>query len=155
MAIINIKFIIVGALGIRLTDEEKSYYGQLFRQADPQSTQNVSGAVASTLFMKSGLSPFVLSEIWQLADPKNQGFLDQEGFSLALRLIGHIQNGQALTSNLGDTRTSVVFFSINSISYTLITNITVLFQRDLYPNLTEFRYRRNLNLRLRLIHSPL
>ncbi len=54
--------------------------------------------------MKSGLSPFVLSEIWQIADPKNQGFLDQQGFSVALRLIGHVQNGQALAPNLGDIR---------------------------------------------------
>jgi epidermal growth factor receptor substrate 15 len=54
--------------------------------------------------MKSGLSPFVLSEIWQLADPKNQGFLDQQGFSVALRIIGHVQNGQTLAPNLGDRR---------------------------------------------------
>lgn len=54
--------------------------------------------------MKSGLSPVVLGEIWQMADPENNGFLDQKGFSIALRIIGHVQNGQRLALNLGEIR---------------------------------------------------
>lgn len=95
---------ILAGSSFRLTPEEKNLYGQLFRQADPDFTQVITGDVASQLFMRSGLSPELLGEIWQMADPENNGFLDQQGFSVALRIIGHAQNGQRLARNLGDIR---------------------------------------------------
>lgn len=89
---------------IQLTEKEKVVFGQLFRQADSEYTQVVTGEVASKLFIKSGISPALLGNIWQLADPENNGFLDQKGFSVALRLIGHVQNGQNLSASLIDMR---------------------------------------------------
>ena len=94
----------IGAPNIRLTPEEQQYYGQLFGQADPEHTQVVNGDAAIKLFMKSGLSPVILSEIWQMADADNKGYLDQQGFSIALRIIGHVQNGQRLAPNLSEIR---------------------------------------------------
>lgn len=93
-----------GGPQIRLTAEEQKVFGQLYRQADPDYTQIVTGEVARTLFIRSGLSPAILGEIWQLADPNNKGYLDQQGFSVALRIIGHVQNGQRLTPNLANVR---------------------------------------------------
>lgn len=89
---------------IRLSPEEKQLYGQLFRQADPEGTQVVTGDAALQLFVKSGLSQAVLGEIWQLADPEDKGFLDQAAFSVALRIIGHVQKGQRPAANLADIR---------------------------------------------------
>ena len=89
---------------IRLSPEEKQLYGQLFRQADPEGTQVVTGDAALQLFVKSGLSQAILGEIWQLADPEDKGFLDQAAFSVALRIIGHVQKGQRPAANLGDFR---------------------------------------------------
>lgn len=93
------------APAMNLTNEEKRLFGQLFKQCDPESLGIVTGEVARTIFERSGLPPRVLGEIWQLADADNNGFLDQLGFSLALRLIGYAQNGKIpnldLASNPG------------------------------------------------------
>lgn len=97
-----------------MTPDEKKLYGQLFRQADPDFTQVITGDVASKLFMKSRLSPVLLGEIWQMADPDNNGFLDQQGFSTALRIIGHVQNGQRLAPNLAEIRKYLTLGSFNA-----------------------------------------
>lgn len=88
------------APSIQLTPAEKTLFGKLFRQADPNFSQFVSGDAASQLFIKSGLPPVLLGQIWQMADPQNTGQLDQHGFSIALRIIGHVQSGQRLAAHL-------------------------------------------------------
>lgn len=105
-------FTLGSAPAIQLTPEEKVVYGQLFYQADPDLKKTVTGEVASQLFIKSGLSKVILGEIWQMADPENKGFLDQQGFSIALRVIGHVQNGQRLAPNLGEIRMSTILHFI-------------------------------------------
>lgn len=90
------------AAKISLSSEEKKLFGQLFKQGDPEGLGIVTGEVARTLFERSGLPPSVLGEIWQIADSENQGFLDQLGFSLALRIIGHVQHGQRPSAQLGE-----------------------------------------------------
>jgi epidermal growth factor receptor substrate 15 len=87
---------------LTLSQEEKRLYGQLFKQGDPEGLGIVTGEVARTMFEKSGLAPNVLGEIWQIADVENKGFLDQVGFSIALRIIGHVQSGQKPTPSLGE-----------------------------------------------------
>uniref|UniRef100_A0A8D8GQ20 Epidermal growth factor receptor substrate 15-like 1 n=1 Tax=Culex pipiens TaxID=7175 RepID=A0A8D8GQ20_CULPI len=42
---------------------------------------------------KSGLSDVVLSRIWDLSDPTGRGFLNKDGFFVALKLIGLAQDG--------------------------------------------------------------
>jgi len=76
-----------------LTEQEKQFYGSIFKSLDNESLGIVTGETARTTFEKSGLPPPVLGEIWQIADPTNLGFLSQFAFSVALRLIGHVQNG--------------------------------------------------------------
>ncbi|ODV92231.1 hypothetical protein CANCADRAFT_30459 [Tortispora caseinolytica NRRL Y-17796] len=88
------------APAIVLTPAEKSLFAQLFRAADTDGVGVVTGDSARSLFEKSGLSPLQLGEIWQLSDTDNAGFLTQLGFSIACRLIGHVQHGRPIRSEL-------------------------------------------------------
>ncbi|KAG5354347.1 putative calcium-binding protein [Yarrowia sp. C11] len=90
-------------MSINLTPEEKKLYGSLFKTADKESVGIVTGEDAKVLFQKSSLSPAILGEIWQLSDTENSGFLNQIGFSTALRLIGHAQTGARVSAQLKDT----------------------------------------------------
>jgi epidermal growth factor receptor substrate 15 len=76
-----------------LTAEEQRVYGTLFREIDKDGSGVVIGEDARATFEKSGLPPLTLGEIWQIADPTNLGYLTEFAFSVALRLIGHVQNG--------------------------------------------------------------
>ncbi|EPS41061.1 hypothetical protein H072_5044 [Dactylellina haptotyla CBS 200.50] len=78
-----------------LTAEEKKVFGQLFQAADTQNLGVITGELAVKFFEKSGLKPQVLGEIWGIADTENRGLLTKVGFSVALRLIGQAQSGQA------------------------------------------------------------
>jgi epidermal growth factor receptor substrate 15 len=48
---------------VRLTQEEKKLYGQLFRIADSEQVGVITGAVAVEFFKKSKLTPIVLAEV--------------------------------------------------------------------------------------------
>ncbi|CCH42267.1 hypothetical protein BN7_1811 [Wickerhamomyces ciferrii] len=85
-----------------LSENETQFYGQIFKSLDPESLGIVTGDGARSTFEKSGLPPAVLGEIWQLADPTNLGFLSEQAFAVALRLIGHVQNGAKPDKSLID-----------------------------------------------------
>lgn len=78
---------------VGLTPEEKKLYSSLFKALDPNSSGIIAGDKARFTFEKSGLPVSVLSQIWQLADESNLGFLTQFGFCSAMRLIGYTQAG--------------------------------------------------------------
>ncbi|KAL1898880.1 hypothetical protein Sste5346_003291 [Sporothrix stenoceras] len=88
------------AANLNLTNEEKQVYGQLFRQADPESVGIVMGEVAVKFFEKTRLDSRILGEIWQIADRENRGFLTPAGFGVALRLIGHAQANREPSPNI-------------------------------------------------------
>lgn len=48
---------------MRLTQEEKRLYGQLFRIADTEQLGVITGSVAVEFFKKSRLSPAILAEV--------------------------------------------------------------------------------------------
>uniref|UniRef100_A0A452HYM6 Uncharacterized protein n=1 Tax=Gopherus agassizii TaxID=38772 RepID=A0A452HYM6_9SAUR len=53
---------------------------------------------------KSGLPDIILGKIWDLADPEGKGYLDKQGFYVALRLVACAQNGHDVNlSNLNLT----------------------------------------------------
>ncbi|KAH0537037.1 hypothetical protein FGG08_006135 [Glutinoglossum americanum] len=85
---------------LNLTQEEERTFGRLFRLADTENIGVVTGEVAVRFFEKSGLQPRILGEIWQIADTDNRGLLTPNGFGVALRLIGQVQNGQTPTADL-------------------------------------------------------
>ena len=52
-----------GHPNLNLTAEEKRVYGQLFRSADPEGFEVVSGDVAVKFFEKTKLQPEVLGQV--------------------------------------------------------------------------------------------
>uniref|UniRef100_A0A8B9LH18 Epidermal growth factor receptor pathway substrate 15-like 1a n=1 Tax=Astyanax mexicanus TaxID=7994 RepID=A0A8B9LH18_ASTMX len=61
---------------------------------DPGNTGRVGPTEAALFLKKSGLPDITLGKIWDLADPDGKGFLDKQGFYVALRLVACAQSGQ-------------------------------------------------------------
>ncbi|XP_032989314.1 epidermal growth factor receptor substrate 15-like 1 isoform X2 [Rhinolophus ferrumequinum] len=76
-------------------------YESYYKQVDPAYTGRVGASEAALFLKKSGLSDIILGKIWDLADPEGKGFLDKQGFYVALRLVACAQSGHEVTlSNL-------------------------------------------------------
>ncbi|XP_036442110.1 epidermal growth factor receptor substrate 15-like 1 isoform X4 [Colossoma macropomum] len=69
-------------------------YESFYRQVDPGNTGRVGPTEAALFLKKSGLPDITLGKIWDLADPDGKGFLDKQGFYVALRLVACAQSGQ-------------------------------------------------------------
>ncbi|KGL73091.1 Epidermal growth factor receptor substrate 15-like 1, partial [Tinamus guttatus] len=79
-------------------------YETYYKQVDPAYTGRVGASEAALFLKKSGLSDIVLGKIWDLADPEGKGYLDKQGFYVALRLVACAQNGHDVNlSNLSLT----------------------------------------------------
>lgn len=77
-------------------------YEALFKQADAKGKGTIGAAQAASFLKQSGLKESVLKQIWDLADPSGKGFLDKQGFFVALKLIAVVQNGkEASLANIG------------------------------------------------------
>lgn len=72
-------------------------YEAFYRQVDPAETDRVSAVEAAAFLKRSGLPDTILSKIWDMSDPQGKGFLDKQGFYVALKLIALHQNGKDLT----------------------------------------------------------
>ncbi|XP_067824137.1 epidermal growth factor receptor substrate 15-like 1 isoform X9 [Heptranchias perlo] len=68
-------------------------YETYYRQVDPAHTGKVGPNEAALFLKKSGLSDVILGKIWDVADPEGKGYLDKQGFYVALRLVACAQNG--------------------------------------------------------------
>uniref|UniRef100_A0A7N6B9W3 Epidermal growth factor receptor pathway substrate 15-like 1a n=1 Tax=Anabas testudineus TaxID=64144 RepID=A0A7N6B9W3_ANATE len=64
---------------------------------DPGSTGRVGPTEAALFLKKSGLPDITLGKIWDLADPDGKGYLDKQGFYVALRLVACAQSGQEVS----------------------------------------------------------
>uniref|UniRef100_A0A8B9RKJ6 Epidermal growth factor receptor pathway substrate 15-like 1a n=1 Tax=Astyanax mexicanus TaxID=7994 RepID=A0A8B9RKJ6_ASTMX len=69
-------------------------FESFYRQVDPGNTGRVGPTEAALFLKKSGLPDITLGKIWDLADPDGKGFLDKQGFYVALRLVACAQSGQ-------------------------------------------------------------
>ncbi|XP_070799392.1 epidermal growth factor receptor substrate 15-like 1 isoform X5 [Pituophis catenifer annectens] len=79
-------------------------YETYYKQVDPACTGRVGSSDAALFLKKSGLTDAILGKIWDLADPEGKGFLDKQGFFIALRLIACAQSGHdVILSNLNLT----------------------------------------------------
>ncbi|KAM6464373.1 epidermal growth factor receptor substrate 15-like 1 isoform 6-T6 [Liasis olivaceus] len=79
-------------------------YETYYKQVDPACTGRVGASDAALFLKKSGLTDSILGKIWDLADPEGKGFLDKQGFFIALRLIACAQSGHdVILSNLNLT----------------------------------------------------
>ncbi|XP_067370349.1 epidermal growth factor receptor substrate 15-like 1 isoform X5 [Channa argus] len=72
-------------------------YESFYRQVDPGSTGRVGPTEAALFLKKSGLPDITLGKIWDLADPDGKGYLDKQGFYVALRLVACAQSGQEVS----------------------------------------------------------
>lgn len=75
-------------------------YKSSFTEADKDQLGVLTGDKAVEFFAKSNLPTDVLGLIWQQADSENNGFLTEDGFNIALRLIGHAQAGTSVSPGL-------------------------------------------------------
>ncbi|KAM7134752.1 epidermal growth factor receptor substrate 15-like 1 [Macrochelys suwanniensis] len=79
-------------------------YETYYKQVDPTYTGRVGASEAALFLKKSGLPDIILGKIWDLADPEGKGYLDKQGFYVALRLVACAQNGHDVNlSNLNLT----------------------------------------------------
>ncbi|XP_073180497.1 epidermal growth factor receptor substrate 15-like 1 isoform X1 [Lepidochelys kempii] len=79
-------------------------YETYYKQVDPTYTGRVGASEAALFLKKSGLPDIILGKIWDLADPEGKGYLDKQGFYIALRLVACAQNGHDVNlSNLNLT----------------------------------------------------
>uniref|UniRef100_A0A3B3ZH62 Uncharacterized protein n=1 Tax=Periophthalmus magnuspinnatus TaxID=409849 RepID=A0A3B3ZH62_9GOBI len=69
-------------------------FESFYRQVDPGNTGRVGPTEAALFLKKSGLPDTTLGKIWDLADPDGKGYLDKQGFYVALRLVACAQSGQ-------------------------------------------------------------
>ncbi|XP_044054380.1 epidermal growth factor receptor substrate 15-like 1 isoform X9 [Siniperca chuatsi] len=72
-------------------------YESFYRQVDPGNTGRVGPTEAALFLKKSGLPDITLGKIWDLADPDGNGYLDKQGFYVALRLVACAQSGQEVS----------------------------------------------------------
>ncbi|XP_051929506.1 epidermal growth factor receptor substrate 15-like 1 isoform X2 [Hippocampus zosterae] len=68
-------------------------FENFYRQVDPGNTGKVGPTEAALFLKKSGLPDVTLGKIWDLADPEGKGYLDKQGFYVALRLVACAQSG--------------------------------------------------------------
>lgn len=87
--------------GGAFSEQERSYYGQLFAQVDTDRQGRIGGLQAANfLLSQSGLDRQILKQIWDVADSAKKGWLGPEEFSAALRLVAHVQAGRPVAPDL-------------------------------------------------------
>ncbi|KAH9048516.1 hypothetical protein EDB84DRAFT_1456393 [Lactarius hengduanensis] len=82
------------------TQGEAALVNQIFSKHDPQKFGVITGDVAVKVFGGANLNATTLGQIWGIADAENQGFLTRKGVSIAVRLLGWAQKGDALSADL-------------------------------------------------------
>ncbi|CAH1257083.1 EPS15L1 [Branchiostoma lanceolatum] len=74
--------------------ESLAAYEGFYRQLDPWGHGKVDAGEAAAFLKRSGLRESVLHKIWNLADQEGAGYLDKNGFIVALQLVSLAQHGQ-------------------------------------------------------------
>ncbi|XP_052504228.1 intersectin-2 [Budorcas taxicolor] len=96
-SIISLSFIYVsgGPNMWAITSEERTKHDKQFDNLKP-SGGYITGDQARTFFLQSGLPAPILAEIWALSDLNKDGKMDQQEFSIAMKLIKLKLQGQQL-----------------------------------------------------------
>ncbi|XP_074050396.1 intersectin-2 isoform X1 [Macrotis lagotis] len=82
-----------------ITSEERTKHDKQFDNLRP-SGGYITGDQARGFFLQSGLPAPVLAEIWTLSDLNKDGKMDQQEFSIAMKLIKLTLQGQRLPPSL-------------------------------------------------------
>lgn len=78
-----------------ITSEERTKHDKQFDNLKPAGGY-ITGDQARTFFLQSGLPAPILAEIWALSDLNKDGKMDQQEFSIAMKLIKLKLQGQQL-----------------------------------------------------------
>ena len=84
----------------QLSDEQRDYYRQQFRQISQEPSGHLSGPVAKAFFERSRLPSVELSKIWQLSDVDKDGALNIDEFCIAMHLVVLRRNSVDLPTHL-------------------------------------------------------
>ncbi|XP_046553893.1 ralBP1-associated Eps domain-containing protein 1-like isoform X9 [Haliotis rubra] len=79
--------------GLKLSDQEQRFYGELFQTCDTDVSGKISGIKALELFRASGLNQEALHQITELCGAKRLGHFGRSQFYIALKLIAAGQAG--------------------------------------------------------------
>ncbi|XP_043841584.1 intersectin-2 isoform X5 [Dromiciops gliroides] len=82
-----------------ITSEERTKHDKQFDSLRPAGG-HITGDQARGFFLQSGLPAPVLAEIWTLSDLNKDGKMDQQEFSIAMKLIKLTLQGQRLPPSL-------------------------------------------------------
>ncbi|ORX88366.1 hypothetical protein K493DRAFT_341344 [Basidiobolus meristosporus CBS 931.73] len=83
-----------------MTPDEKAKFLAKFKALDTARLGYVSGEQARNFFLQTALSPSILMQIWNLADTRGSGQLDESEFIIAMHLIYGKLAGKELPSML-------------------------------------------------------
>ncbi|OMJ79837.1 hypothetical protein SteCoe_20033 [Stentor coeruleus] len=89
---------------------EQKYYNAVFTKTDISGSGKVEGKQAVMLFRTSGVSVQTLKQIWDLATPNKEDFLDKKRFFVALKLIALAQEGKPVAIQLLHEKTGLPRF---------------------------------------------
>jgi hypothetical protein len=78
---------------LQLSPTEREAYLVWYREVRDPATGYVPGDAAASLLRRSNLYKDLLRQIWVLADTRRRGYLDQDEFFVALRLVAICQRG--------------------------------------------------------------
>uniref|UniRef100_A0A8C3KVW4 Intersectin 2 n=1 Tax=Calidris pygmaea TaxID=425635 RepID=A0A8C3KVW4_9CHAR len=93
-----------------ITSEERAKHDKQFDSLKPTGGY-ITGDQARTFFLQSGLPASVLAEIWTLSDLNKDGKMDQQEFSIAMKLIKLKLQGQHLPAVLPPVMKQTPVFS--------------------------------------------
>lgn len=82
--------------GLKLTDAEQRYFGELFSAYDVDGQERVAGSKASELLLATQLPTETLQQITELCGAKRLGHFGRPQFYLAMKLIAVAQAGLPL-----------------------------------------------------------
>ncbi|XP_078723669.1 uncharacterized protein LOC144941087 isoform X2 [Lampetra fluviatilis] len=102
--------------GLSLTELSSGnpVYEKYYRLVDPGNTGQVGAAQAVVFLKKSGLPDLTLGKIWEVADPEGKGYLEKQGFYVALRLVACAQNALNVSLSSLDFPVPVPKFELDS-----------------------------------------
>ncbi|KAI8975596.1 hypothetical protein BDF20DRAFT_617818 [Mycotypha africana] len=93
-----------------ITPENRLKYMNLFQSFNPVNN-SLNGDTARDIFMRSGLSTAVLQKIWDLADTRRTGSLNQTEFIIAMHYVEMAMKGGGNPSLLPSTLPATVYAS--------------------------------------------
>jgi len=85
---------------------------QILDKADPQKLGLLTGDAALKVFEGTKLPPTVLSDIWNIVDGGDNGWLSRKGVAIAVRLMGWAQKGEKVTEALIHRRECIYILTV-------------------------------------------